>query len=354
MPKKPKFFMILSIELLTTVILILMFLFWAKGNSRLTLPPTGMSFEEKFTANAKTLRKGQDIRMVSYNIAYGRGPKDDAGDLRDRKTIIAYLDQIVERIKNRDADIAVLQEVDFDSARTHHINQMEYIANKLGWPYRAWISTWMKNYVPYPYWPPTQHYGQMHSGQAVLSKIKIVNNTALPLPQPEKNPFYYNWFYLHRHTQHVSLKLNDDQQLELLNIHLEAFDNENREQHAQLLTSYYEPMKTQLVLLAGDFNAVPDFATVKKGFADEPETDMTSDRTIATLLSAPNLKEVVSKEEYLFNEKQYLTFPADAPNRRLDYIFHTPRIIVQDKTIDQNKPAASDHAPVYMKFQVPY
>lgn len=282
------------------------------------------------------------LRVVAWNIAYGRGRQDDAGDLRSADTIRANLAGIARVLRDLHPDVVALQEVDFDSARTHGIDQVAWLAREAGYPWAARVETWTCRYVPYPYWPPSQHYGRMRSGQAVLSRFPIRSNVRRLLPQPP-NPFWYNWFYLHRALQHVELDLGGGVLLDVINVHTEAFHQRNREEQADRIAAYVRtlpPARPRLLL--GDFNAIPPEATLRRGFPDEPETDMTTDRTVATIRSL-GLLEALDPDAPL---PDTFTFPADAPNRRLDYVWFSPSLRRLEGRVAREAGSLSDHLPV--------
>ena len=264
------------------------------------------------------------LRVVSWNVAYARGRKDDAGDLRDEATIRRNLVAIAHVLRTLDADVVALQEVDFDSARTHGIDQVAWLAREAGYPWAARVETWRCRYVPYPYWPFSQHYGRMRSGQAVLSRFPITANIRHLLPQPEENAFWYNAFYLHRAVQHVEIAVGGNTTLDVLNVHLEAFRQGNRERHADILARHVRSLLDRPRVVLGDFNAIPPEAALRARFPDEPETDMTTDRTIATFRSLG------------FAE----ALPSGTPNADL----HLPRrrLIVVDPSGSRRRAAAQE------------
>lgn len=285
------------------------------------------------------------LRVVSWNVAYGRGRKDDAGDLRSAETIRANLAGIARVLRDLRADVVALQEVDFDSARTHGIDQLAWLAREAGYPWAARVETWNCRYVPFPYWPPSQHYGRMRSGQAVLSRFPIRANVRHLLPQPP-NPFWYNWFYLHRALQHVELELGGGAVLDVVNVHTEAFHQGNREQHADRVVRFVRGLPDRPRLLLGDFNAIPPEALLRRDFPDEPETDMTTDRTIATLRGL-GLAEALDVDA---PRADSFTFPADVPNRRLDYLWFSPTLRRIEGRVAREAGPLSDHLPVVVEL----
>ena len=291
------------------------------------------------------------LTVLSWNMAYGRGPKDDAGDLRDRATVEGYLSAIAAQIRASGADVVALQEVDFDANRTHHIDQLRYLAERTGHRYAARVTTWKNRYVPHPLWPPSQHYGAMHSGQAVLSRYPIVRNARHRYPQPAAFAFWYKWFYLHRATQVVDIQVGE-RVVTLLNTHLEAFDQTNRELQAELLVELLRRERRPQLLLAGDFNAPPAEATRKTGFVDEPEMDFTTDRTLAVVRAGvgPEMDEVVTREGHAAGEGATVTFPAEAPTRQLDYLFFGKGFALREGGVWGRQDPPSDHLPVRAVF----
>ena len=281
------------------------------------------------------------LRVVAWNIAYGRGRKDDAGDLRSAAVVKANLAGIAKILRDLGADIVALQEVDFDSSRTHGIDELAWLAREAGYPWAARVETWHCRYVPFPYWPPSQHYGRMRSGQAVLSRFPILSNVRHLLPQPP-NPFWYNAFYLHRSLQHAEIDLGGGTTLDLLNVHLEAFHQVNRERHAELVVQRVRSFPDRPRIVLGDFNAIPPEAVLRAHFPDEPETDMTTDKTIATIRQLGLAEALPDRTP----APATFTFPADAPNRRLDYAWFSPTLRPVDGRVVPEAGVLSDHLPV--------
>ncbi len=332
--------------LLTVTILLIVslggFLYWGH---------LGSSDHESFIFNSKgSSSKTNNLKIISYNIAYGRGVADDKGDLRSKETIEGYLDKISDLLIISNADIVLLQEVDLASKRTHYINQAEYIAKRSGYPSYACVTTWIKNYIPYDYWPPSQHYGRMKSGQCILSKFPIISNERIPLPQRKDKPFFYTAFYLDRAIQSAEISVGKNT-FKIFNVHLEAFAFKNRLKQAEILASHINNLLADdKIIVGGDFNALPPQATVKKDFPDKPDgpwKDASGDMTMSEFIAlAPQLQEVVPTAR---PESESFTYPGDAPNRRLDYIFCSKNLKIIRGMILQISPI-SDHLPVFAKI----
>lgn len=286
----------------------------------------------------------RELRVVTFNIGYGRGPAGDYSGPWSEAEIKGHLDGIAAQLAALEADIVALQEVDLDAARSHGIDEGAYLQDKLGMAARTCVVTWQNNYIPFPYWPPSKHYGRMKSGQCVLSRWPIASSTRYRLPQPDEQPFWKNAFYLHRAIDHVEVTLAAGHTLHVYNVHLEAFNARNRQAQADALAALVAQNPSPDVLVLGDFNAPPPGAKVLRGFADEPEIDFTGDDTVARL-GKSGLSDVLGLRDIY-------THPADAPTRRLDYIFHGPGLAVEEAHVITQPPVQSDHLPVFARLRV--
>ena len=304
---------------------------------------------------AAPLARPETLRVLSWNIHYGVGPKDDMGNLRTRDEVLHWLEEIAAVLQGYHPDVVLLQESDFASHRTHDIDQMRFLAEKLGFRYMAPVVTWDKNHVPHPVWPISQQYGRMKSGQCVISRFPIVENERFALTQPAENPWWYNRFYLNRMLQHTVVDVAGTR-VSVFNVHNEAFHQNNREGHAALVADLVTRSAQTYTVVAGDFNAIPPEATLRKGFPDEPETDMTTDRSIEILRRAwPTWGEVYPEAATRRDEGKSLSFPAEKANRRLDYLWYSPAWVLAEGGVYRQAGARSDHLPTYavLRFEAP-
>jgi len=319
------------------VLLLVVFYFWA-GSS--TLPEEKLAEIIVFSDKTAISPVKQEVfTVMSYNIGYLSGMTNNLPMKPGKPLFEKNMETFLQLVKEVQPDFIGFQEIDFHSRRSHYINQLRTIAEKSDYTCAAKAINWDKRYVPFPYWPPSIHFGRMLSGQAVLSRRPILSAKRIVLQKPKNQPFYYNTFYLDRLVQVVTVKI-DSKDLIILNVHLEAFEQETRETQAKRVLNIYRSLKDDYpVLLMGDFNCVPPDAARKKNFLDEPGTDFSNDKTI----------EVFFKEKSLSRASPAFTYPADKPNRKLDYIFYNHDKI---KLIHAFVPKinSSDHLPVVMQF----
>ena len=298
-----------------------------------------------------TLQSGDTLTVVSWNVHYGGGPTLARGRGQSRAEVVSYLDTIAANIRNWEADIVALQEVDRAAIRSFDIDQMRWLQEATGLAHAVWTPTWDATWVPHPGLSPSKHIGRVRSGQVVLSRFPLTNDHHIRLDQPEANGAIYNKFYLHRHLTDVRAILNDTVELRVVNAHLEAFDDTNRIAHANRAAELLSASLPHTLLL-GDMNCTPPEAKTRRAFPDEPETDMSQDNTIEILRSIPGISEVVPADVYAADERQWFTFPAHKPNRRLDYIFHGEGLRLLSAEVPTMNEPPSDHLPVVARFQI--
>jgi endonuclease/exonuclease/phosphatase family metal-dependent hydrolase len=296
--------------------------------------------------------RSDTLTVMTWNIGYASGMENNKGNVLSSADITANLDTIAASIRRNHADLVALQEVDFNSRRSHGINQLRYLQEKLDFPFAAYILNWNKRYVPFPIGLDfKKHFGRVQSGQAVLSRMPITQNSAEFLAKPFNKPFWYNMFYISRAAQRVKV-LAAGRELDLYNVHLEAFHTETRMHQAIELLDLMKTRGFAAGFVVGDFNALPPNAGKKLGFVDEPEADFTGDNTIQLLEQKGGLAEVVPDSINRLAESPSFTFPSVGPTRRLDYLFYTPGIRHLRWSVDRDAGTGSDHLPVIAVFGI--
>jgi endonuclease/exonuclease/phosphatase family metal-dependent hydrolase len=216
-------------------------------------------------------------------------------------------------LREHQIDIALLQEVDFNSSRSHHQNQLDLLAEQSGLTHRAPLITWTCPYVPYPGLEPRTHFGSVCSGGGILSRFPIQPLRTELLPKPGENSLIYNFFYLHRFLQIV-----ETGGLKICNLHLEAFSKTNRALHLEHLARRLE--KDQIDLAAGDFNGEISLPETLRGRFEE------------CVQGAP-------------------TFPSNHPTDHLDH-FIIKKGVCQNRALRVPETGTlSDHLPVLLEAE---
>ncbi len=248
------------------------------------------------------------LHLVTYNIGYASGLENNQALHWTRTEIENNLHLMAQTLKAANPDLILLQEVDFAARRTFKINQMEFLAKELQLPYMAYVITWNKRYLPWPYGLPSKNYGQMVSGQAILSRYPILKQETLRFEKPSRNPFWYNWFYLDRIAQRIEVEMPNKENFVFYNIHLEAFDSDTRLLQAQRLGQWIEKDSHPFLWAAGDFNS---------SSVSLVELPKESSQALQVFAQETGLENAESKIPFY-------TMPSDHPERKIDHIFYRP------------------------------
>lgn len=329
-------------------------LVWMAGgvqSPRSTLVPPVVAPVE---TRVETSSAASELVVVSWNVswAYGWG-SEGSGARKPKMHFEGAVDKIGAVLRDLRPDIVLLQEVDFDAGRSYGIDEALRVASVAGLRHVAEAPSWRANWIPFPYWPPSEHYGRMLSGGAVLSRYPIDTNEVELLDKPEANPFWYNLFYPFRFVQRADVVIGGVR-VRVFNTHLEAFDKANRIAQAERLKSKIQGMITSFTLLGGDLNSVPPESTLKSGYPDETgvKTDHEDDRTVELIRSITGLLDTTAQEDFREHEPRYFTFPAHEPSRKLDYIFAGAGFQVLEARVVHEAGAVSDHLPILARLKI--
>lgn len=306
------------------------FVFWAKSRVSLSPPLSNngiVSYSNHVAKNFDGI-----LRVVSYNIGYAYGDANNH-HLLPAEDVAKNLETAAVALEKLSPDVICLQEIDFDSRRSARQDQLDWLAKRLGYAYAAYDVNWNKRYVPFPYWPPENHFGRMVSGQAVLSRYPILTNRVHVFAKPP-NPFWYDWFYLERTAQEVALDLGG-RHVRVWNAHLEAFHRLTRLAQAEAFAELVLASEVGPQIATGDFNdPQAEDAALR---APNP------DNAVTRFLNATGFSEALP-------ERDRMTFPSWAPVVRLDHVVYSKEMTaVSSGTLTLT---ASDHLPVWadLKF----
>jgi endonuclease/exonuclease/phosphatase family metal-dependent hydrolase len=234
------------------------------------------------------------LRVMSYNIHAG---KDAAG--------VDSLERVAAVITASNADIVLLQEVDRGTKRSGNVDQLAVLTRLTGFhgafgrslEYQgggygiAILSRWpitARETLPLPVEPPQERAGGSHE-----PRVALVVDTATPAGD-----------------------------LEVINTHIDASrDDHYRLQEARDLIGAIARRRVMPRLLGGDFNSTPESAVQES-------------------LRRSGLRDSFAE----CGEGSGLSYPADVPAKRIDYVFLTGKFrCASARVIDAQ---ASDHRPV--------
>ncbi|WP_339727434.1 endonuclease/exonuclease/phosphatase family protein [uncultured Gimesia sp.] len=242
--------------------------------------------------NVESAEKADTLRVLCYNIHYGQGT--------DGKYDVARLAKVIERTK---PDLVALQEVDVGVKRSGRVHEAQRLAELTGMEVR---------------FGPTQHYEGGLFGNAVLTRLPILDVMIQPLPYTESTPQLVTY---PRGAIVVTVKGPGDKPLRFISTHFQHNLPEDRVAEAKAINKHFASNDGVPTILAGDMNAQPDTDPIKillKQWTNAIDDDATP------------------------------TAPSTKPRSRIDYIFYRPATrfeMVESKVIDE--PLASDHRPVF-------
>ncbi len=299
--------------------------------------------DKKATRNVE-FAKG--FRIVSYNIAHGRGLAEsnrDGGNRQERKE---RLDSIGTLLREVDADVVVLNEVDFDASWSFGENQARYLAEKANYPY--WVE--QRNYdfrVLFWTW---------RFGNAVLSRHPIQNAKLLPLPASAQ---WESWLVGKKQGVLCEMEIKG-QPIQLIATHLESRSEDTR----------VESVKAVLKIL-GKSNFDQSVSEKSKGDSKESDKTALSQSELPTFLvgdlnstpthfpnssvdtnneNAINLLDVSGSFQRLpdqMPDEDDMTYHSDGPDRVIDWIlipkdWQFQRFVVHPSTLSDHRLIFSD------------
>ncbi|MFD2629229.1 endonuclease/exonuclease/phosphatase family protein [Oceanobacillus kapialis] len=240
-----------------------------------------------------------NVKVATYNVAAGRGTDGTYN-----------LERIATAIEETDADIIGLQEVDVHwGARSEHDNMIAQLAEQLDMYYY---------FAPiYDFEPANEGDPRRQFGVAVLSKYPIIAaanreiarlSTQDPNPVPKPAPGFLE--------AHINVEGAD---VAFYVTHLD-YRGDPTVREMQVADMKEIMAENTYSILVGDMNARPN----------------------ATELQ-PLLQKYADVWKWSDDDEGY-TYPAVAPDRRIDYVLTSPRIEVHTATTMTTE--AADHIPV--------
>ncbi|MBN2237322.1 MAG: endonuclease/exonuclease/phosphatase family protein [Bacteroidales bacterium] len=322
--------------LLVLILAFLTFYFWGSSHNW-----NEEEYNQIKIFNQKPSVESDTLSVLTYNIGWLSGMTNNLPVPRSEELYADNLKQAVSFLRDINPDIIGYQEIDISAKRSYFYNQPDSLGKYLGYLNGALAVNWDKKYVPFPYWPLKYHFGELISGQYVMSNLEIEKNEYVVLPKPINAPFYYNAFYLDRLIQKTWFKTPKGDLL-VMNVHLEAFDQETRMLHVDLVIEEYLKYADQLpVLLIGDFNS-------RAIGADGPIQE-----SARKMFELAGVGMAISDSMFLANPAGNYTFSSGDPVEKIDYIFYNTQFIRKiDAKVIQEIGEASDHFPVWMRFVI--
>jgi len=315
-----------SYLIIGVMIFVVIFFFWASS------PNYSLNDYSKLITNNHPVKFNKDsvYSIITYNIGYLSGMTNNKAIAKPKDLFDKNLEKVKKEFRLLNSDFIAFQEIDYASARSYKVNQQNEIA-ELGYNFLAQAINWDETYVPFPYWPPSMHFGRMLSGQSILSKYPLKNHQRIVLERVKNNPFYRDALYLERLAQVVTVTI-ENKDLIIINVHLESYDKPTRERQLDVVIDLFNKYKNDYpTILLGDFNSDIEY--------ENP--------AINKILTLDNIGNAAFESTYDFS------FSSANPFKRIDYIFYSKNSVelIESRVLKQFG-EASDHLPIEMKFRL--
>ncbi|MBO1003992.1 endonuclease/exonuclease/phosphatase family protein [Pseudogracilibacillus auburnensis] len=235
------------------------------------------------------------MKIVSFNIHHGEGLDE-----------VLSLERVAKVAKETEADIFALQEVDrFFGDRSNHEDQPKKLSERLGLHYA---------YGPNLVLPQEGKADNSEYGNATLSKYPIIESENILLTSFDSEP---------RGVLRICIN-SGETKLNIFNTHL-SLEKDIKlvqvKELARIMSRFSGPK-----ILLGDFNSPPEGEEIKR------------------LVDSTGFLDCFKGSENIY------TYPADDPNEKLDYVFVSPEMIIEDQKIIKSD--ASDHLPIMVKLEI--
>lgn len=228
---------------------------------------------ESLGGEAGQIAPGDSVKILSWNLGFGALGDNadffmDGGKMvypADEARVRTNIDAFINEVRAQDADIVLFQEIDTDSDRSYHIDQVA-VFDGIGYNSRAFAYNFRVVYAPVPI-PPM---GKIDSGIAVYSSYPISSAERIQLPCPFSWPI--RTFNLKRCLLVTRIPVEGGKEIVLINLHLEAYDDgEGKAAQTLMLMNILneESGKGNYVIVGGDFNQ--GFSNVPCNYTVYPE-----------------------------------------------------------------------------------
>ena len=212
------------------------------------------------TAANASVKTGTEYTALTYNIGFGAYTPDftffmDGGTqswASSKQSVIDCTNGDIALLKEHKADFAFIQEVDFDSTRSYHVDQAEMFREAMD----GYSSTKAVNYhSAFLFYPITQPHGASNSSLLTMSNAQITSSLRRSLPISTGLGKLVD---LDRCYSINRVDVENGKELVLINVHLSAYGTDGDLQSQQLsmlfgdMQAEYE--KGNYVICAGDFN----------------------------------------------------------------------------------------------------
>lgn len=206
------------------------------------------------------LEFNKEYSILSYNIGFGAYLPDysffmDGGKYslaKDKESVIYSTDGVSEVVDKYNSDFTLLQEIDIDGTRSHHVNQVERITKTMPEQYHVFAMNYHSSFLMYPLHQP---HGKNKSGILLSSKYPVTSSIRRSLPISNS---FAKFFDLDRCYSVSRIPVDNKKELVIFNVHLSAYTDDRNVREGQLHMLFedlrHEYKAGNYVICGGDFN----------------------------------------------------------------------------------------------------
>jgi endonuclease/exonuclease/phosphatase family metal-dependent hydrolase len=316
----------------------------------------GLARTERVTTErpVRPLEIGRPFSVLVWNIQYcaGRSARFfyDGGEAVHvpLERTLRSLTAVARAIRDLDADIVLLQEVDRDSDRTSRIDQHVELLQRLTYPCHTSTSYYENRYVPFPPW---QHLGRVDMHLSVFSRFALDSARRHPMP-PLREGWLRRQFNLRRAILEVQVPTSRGERLRVLNTHLDAFSRGDGTLPLQMAAVADCMRAGEPALVGGDFNALPPGDDPARLGAD---SELYRDEGWPLQLMFDHWQSAVPLEAHQDEPERWRTwlpFGAETAERAIDHLFATDGVEILDSTVASGLHELSDHLPLKVEMRL--
>lgn len=217
------------------------------------------------------IQTGRSYTLATYNIGFGAYEPTytffmDTGLMKDgtktqgtysraysRERELTNTKGSIRTLQNMGCDFYFVQEADVKATRSYDVNQVQMLQNSL----KEYGSVYTDAFhSPYLLYPLTEPHGSVESGLVTFSRYPIESNIRYQFPVTD-NPIL-KFTDLDRCFTASYIKVSENRDLVLVNLHMSAYDKGGtiRQKQLKRLNEFLEAesQKGNYVIAGGDFN----------------------------------------------------------------------------------------------------
>lgn len=191
--------------------------------------------------------------MDSGQLKNGRKLRGHRGTAISKKAVLALTAGVIRTMKVQDPDFMFFQEIDTNSTRSFHVNQVKMVEDNFSSLGHTFAYNFHSAYLAVP---PTNPHGIVRSGLLSMSKYRM--SSAIRRKYPVSAGPIEKFVDLDRCFVVMRFPVKNGKYLVIINSHMSAYDKGGKMRKAQmnLLSSVIEKeyKKGNYVIVGGDFN----------------------------------------------------------------------------------------------------